>query len=190
MFKKNVGDFPALGLIELSSIARGFIVSDVMVKKAPIELLLSQPISSGKYLVMIAGEVASVQESLQAGREASETHLVDDFFIPQLHTQVGLTLNGRNGAQKNIEALGIVETRTVASAILASDAALKTADVHLVELRLGQGIGGKGYFVFSGALPDVQAAHEGALNVIKERGTLLRSEIVTSAHDDVRQLCI
>ena len=188
MLKKNVGEFPALGLIELDSIARGFIVSDVMVKKAPVKLLLSEPISSGKFLVMIAGEVASVQESMKVGREAAENHLVDDLLIPQLHSQVSLTLNGRNGVGKNIEALGIVETRTVASAILASDAALKTADVHLMDLRLGQGIGGKGYFVFSGVLTDVQAAHNGALHVIQERGTLLKSEVVTSVHEDMRDL--
>ncbi len=190
MLKKNVSEFQALGLIELDSIALGLIVSDVMVKKAPIELLLSEPISSGKYLVMVAGEVAPVEEALQVGREASETHLVDDFLIPQLHFQVGLTLNGRNGKGQKVEALGIVETKTVASAILASDAALKTADVHLVELRLGQGIGGKGYFVFSGVLTDVQAAHQGALSVIQDRGTLLRSEVVTSVHQDVKDLCI
>jgi microcompartment protein CcmL/EutN len=63
---------PAIGLIELSSIARGLYVSDVMVKKAPVELLMSQTTSPGKYLILVSGDVASVQESTQAAIEQSE----------------------------------------------------------------------------------------------------------------------
>lgn len=180
--------FQALGLVELTSIARGFIVADAMVKKAPIELLLSEAISGGKYLVMVGGDVASVEESLKDGRELADNTLVDELFIPQLHHQVRLGLLNQFEKLLSLESLAIVETKTVASSIVACDQALKTAEVNLRDLRLGKGIGGKGYFVVSGALHEVQAAHEAARAIVETRGTLVRSEVITQAHADVREL--
>ncbi len=180
--------FQALGLIELASIARGFVVSDAMVKKAPVQLLLSEAISGGKYLVMIGGDVAPVDESLKSGREFSESDLIDELFIPQLHHQVRLGLINQFEKISALEALAIIETKTVASTIVACDQALKTAEVSLRDLRLGKGIGGKGYFVVSGPLYEVQAAHDAALISIEGKGTLVRSEVVTQAHADVSQL--
>ncbi|HLD74595.1 MAG TPA: BMC domain-containing protein [Bdellovibrionota bacterium] len=182
--------FQSLGLIELSSIARGFIVADAMVKKAPVQLLLSEAISSGKYLVMVGGDVASVEEALKDGRELAESTLVDELFIPQLHEGVKLGLSKQFEKISILQSLAIVETKTVASAIVACDEALKASEVSLRDLRLGNGIGGKGYFVVSGALHEVQAAHEAAKNAVEARGTLVRSEVVTQAHEDVTQLCI
>ena len=51
----------AIGLIELSSIAAGFAVADVLLKAAAVELLINRTICSGKYLVLIGGEVAAVE---------------------------------------------------------------------------------------------------------------------------------
>ena len=182
--------FQALGLIELSSIARGFVISDAMVKKAPIQLLLSEAISGGKYLVMVGGDVAPVEESLKSGRGLAESDLVDELFIPQLHHDVRLGLINQFEKISSLEALAIIETKTVASSILACDQALKAANVSLRDLRLGKGIGGKGYFVVSGALYEIQAADEAARACLETRGTLVRSEVVTQAHEDVTQLCI
>ena len=56
------------------------------------------------------------------------------------------------------EALGIVETATVAATIEAADAGVKGAAVELLELRLADGLGGKGYLLFDGAVSDVEAA--------------------------------
>ena len=181
---------PALGFVELSSIANGYVVSDAMVKKASVHIVLSEPTSSGKYLVMISGDVAEVHESLKAAMEVSEGFLLDEFFIPQLHSEIASYFNGQLKRQKNLEALSIIETKTVASSIFATDAALKNAQVQLVDLQLGKGIGGKGYFVLSGKLFDIQAAHAAALKSIEVKGTLVRGEVVTSTHEDVRELCI
>ena len=48
----------ALGLIELTSIAAGFEVCDAMLKAAAVRLLLARSICSGKYMVLVAGDVA------------------------------------------------------------------------------------------------------------------------------------
>jgi len=60
--KKN-----SIGLIELGSIAAGFEVCDAMLKAAEVELLLARSICSGKYMVLVRGDVAAVQASVASG---------------------------------------------------------------------------------------------------------------------------
>ena len=60
---------PALALLEFSSIAAGIEAADAMVKRAPIGVIRAGTVQPGKYLVLIGGEVADVEESLAAGRE-------------------------------------------------------------------------------------------------------------------------
>ena len=57
------------------------------------------------------------------------------------------------------DAVGIFETFSVASSLLAADAAAKAAQVEVAELRLADGLGGKAYFVVAGEQADVEAAH-------------------------------
>ena len=83
--------------------------------------------------------------------------LVDTVFLPNVHGQVVAALPGRRRAGTG-EALGIVETATVAATIEAADAGVKGAAVELLELRLGDGLGGKGYLLFDGSVSDVEAA--------------------------------
>src|SRR3972149_1301902 len=59
---------------------------------------------------------------------------------------------GRRGAP------GVVETHTVAATIEAADAGLKGAHVYLMEVNLADGLGGRAYALFTGAVPDVEAA--------------------------------
>ncbi len=44
-----------------------------MLKAASVELLLARTICSGKYLAVVAGDVASVQASVEAGRTRCTT---------------------------------------------------------------------------------------------------------------------
>src|SRR5678816_768079 len=62
---------PALGLIESNSIARGIVVTDQMVKRAPVELVLRRTVSPGKHLTLVTGEVADVEEAMRVGVETA-----------------------------------------------------------------------------------------------------------------------
>ena len=79
---------PAIGLIELSSIARGLRTVDDMIKKAPINVLMSKTVSPGKFIILVTGDVASVDESMREGNQTADSYLVDHLFIPQIHPQV------------------------------------------------------------------------------------------------------
>jgi microcompartment protein CcmL/EutN len=83
------------------------------------------------------------------------------------------------------EALGIVETRTVAATIGAADRGLKGAEVDLVELKLADRLGGKAYCVFSGTVADVEAAVEIAVDRMEDPSTLIAQVVIPDFHDEM-----
>jgi microcompartment protein CcmL/EutN len=178
---------PAVGLVETSSIARGLLVADQMVKKAPVELLVARPISPGKHLVLVAGEVADVGEAMSVGIATAAATLVDRLELPQAHQALLDALAGKLAPLATDGAIAIVETWAVASAILAADAALKAAEVRLPVLRLGDGLGGKGYFLIGGEQSDVQAALAAAVAAVPA-GLLASTELIARLHGDVVHL--
>ena len=128
-----------------------------MAKRAPIDVLRTGTIHPGRYLVLVGGAVGDVEEAFAAGREVGGPCVLDAVFLPNVHPQVVAALRGvrqRGGG----EALGILETETVASVICAADAGVKGARVTLLDLRLGDGLGGKGYLLFDGPVSEVDAA--------------------------------
>ncbi len=62
-----MAEIVSIGLIELSSVATGFAVEDAMLKAATVQILMARSICSGKFLIVIAGDVASVTTAVQAG---------------------------------------------------------------------------------------------------------------------------
>ncbi len=79
---------PALGLLELESIAAGIEVGDAMAKRAPVELLRAGTVHPGKYLVLVGGAVADVEEALEAGREIGGLSVRDVTFLANIHPDV------------------------------------------------------------------------------------------------------
>jgi microcompartment protein CcmL/EutN len=176
----NLLNQPAIGMLECTSISRGMTTCDAVVKQATVTILQSHPIDPGRYIVLFAGSVADVEEGLEAGEHTASDQLLDKLFLAQVHDAVIPSIRGELPLPK-IEALGIVETHTVAGAIVGLDAALKAAQVRVIEIRLGNGIDGKGYFVVTGDLHDVEASLEAAVDVI---GVETMTEVIPSPHPD------
>jgi microcompartment protein CcmL/EutN len=175
-------DGPALGLIETSSIARGIVVADAMVKKAPVELVLARPVSPGKHLVLVSGAVADVGEAMAAGVETAAATLVDRLELAQVAEELLRALSQKAAQPEG--AVGIFETFSVASTLLAADAACKAATVALSEVRLADGLGGKAYFVLAGEQADVEAALFAAER-ITPTGLMLARELIARPHEDL-----
>jgi microcompartment protein CcmL/EutN len=174
---------PALALIELSSIARGYPVADAMVKRAPVALADCRPVSPGKFLVLVTGQVAAVDEAFRAGLAIAGDRLVDKLFLPHAHPQIVPAVGGAI-VPAAIESFAAVETTTVAASILAADAAVKAAGVRIVEMQLARGIGGKAYFSLSGPLAEIEAALEAAAGAIAG-ALLVATEIIPAPHEDL-----
>jgi microcompartment protein CcmL/EutN len=106
-------------------------------------------------------------------------------LLQQVHEQVELGLRRRGNIEGQIDALGVVETTTVAAAVQAADAALKQATVDLLELRIANGLGGRSYFTLTGEVSDVRAAVTVAASVASERGMLARDVVIPRPHSDL-----
>jgi microcompartment protein CcmL/EutN len=148
---------PALAILEFDSVAAGIVAGDAMVKRGPIAKIRAGTVHPGRYLVMVTGDVASVEEAIVAGREAGAAALIDEVFLPDVHPDVVAAIGGRRAGRVE-ESLGIVETTTVSATIEAADAGVKGASVMLLEVHLADGLGGKAYALFSGSVSDVEAA--------------------------------
>jgi microcompartment protein CcmL/EutN len=175
---------PALALIEYSSIAVGIQAADAVAKKAQIRVLKAGTIQPGKFLVLIGGQVGDVEESLSAGRQVGGESVVDFVYLPVVHPEVVEALTGTRRTIP-VDALGVIETTSVASTILAADAGMKGAGVHLVEIRLGDGLGGKGIVLYSGLVADVETAVELGVGALRRPEHLLRRVVIPQLHPEV-----
>jgi microcompartment protein CcmL/EutN len=174
---------PALALIEVESIARGFVVADAVVKKAPIAIIGAGAVTPGKYLLLFGGGVAEVEESFSAGKAVADSLLVDSMFLPNAHPEIVPALRGAIRG-KVTGAVAIVETQTVASGIVSADAALKAAAVSLIQAVFAKGIGGKTYYAFTGKLDDVEASLAAAAAQLAPP-MLLHTELITQPHGEL-----
>jgi microcompartment protein CcmL/EutN len=174
----------AIGLIELCSIAKGFEVTDNLLKTAGSELVEAHSVCPGKFIVLITGSTADVESSINSGLEIAEDALVDKLIIPNIHSQLIPAIRGIS-VITDIEALGIIETFSVASCIIAADAAAKKANIKLIDIRLANALGGKAYVTLTGEVGAVRSAVNAGCNTIKEDGILLRRVVIPNPHEDL-----
>ena len=176
----------AIAAVETSSIAQGVVTADAMVKQAEVEVVHASVLSPGRYWIVVGGAVADVRSAHRRGVDVAGDTLLDQLFIPQLHPGVLPALSGTVAPSAD-DAVGIVETLSAAAAIVAADAAAKAAGIVLRDLRLANGIGGKGLVVLSGTLPDVQAGVEQGRADAHRRGLLARAVVIPRMDARLRQ---
>lgn len=155
-----------------------------MVKAAPVSGIYSGSIQPGRYVILVSGDTASVEVAIESAFDTSRAAIVDSTFLPDVHPDVVTRLVKPAGTDGlGGDALGIVETSSVATVVECADAGVKAAAVELAALVLGDGLGGKGYLLFSGPVAEVEAAHEAA--VARGGSHLFRHEIISQLHADM-----
>ncbi|HDR04020.1 MAG TPA: BMC domain-containing protein [Candidatus Marinimicrobia bacterium] len=174
----------AVGLVEMSSIARGFFVADTMLKKAQVKLLMNRSICPGKYMALIGGDVAEVEAAIAAGEKAADEYTIDTMIIRNLHSEILPALSGTNEFHK-VDALGIVETFSVATTIEAADASLKAANVKIIQIHLAMAIGGKAYYSIAGDVAAVEAAVDAGVHYIKNKGLLVEKVVIPHPRQEI-----
>ena len=176
----------SIGLIELTSIARGYQVADALLKAAPVEILFNRSICPGKFMVMVAGTTEAVKSSIEVGLEIGGDAVIDDLFIPNVHAEVFPAISGTRVLEQT-GALGILETFSVASTIEAADAAVKAAQVQLIEIHLALAIGGKGYVTLTGDVAAVTTAVDAGAEFVKTKGLLVEKVVIPEPRDEILQ---
>ncbi len=174
----------AIGVVETNSIPLGVLAGDQMVKTAMVNLVSAQTACAGKYIVVVSGDVAAVRAAVSAGVSGAASQLVDSLVIPNidervLHAMMGATLI------EQPQALGVVETFSLASTISAADTAVKTSAVELIEVRLGRGMGGKSFVMFTGEVAAVEAAMKAIEHSEGSQGLIGSSVVIPSPHMDM-----
>lgn len=179
----------ALGVIEFKGIARGIKAADAMIKAAQVDLMASATVCPGKYMTFVSGDVGAVNSAVTAGRGVGAETIMDWFILPNVHPTVFPALHGTTGAPRG-KAVGIIETFTGPAAIVAGDAAVKAADIQLLEIRLARGLGGKAIVVINGDVGAVKAGLASAVQAISETGVLVDEVLIPSAHPDLLETLI
>ena len=176
--------YHAIGMLELSSIAVGYSVTDAMLKTASVELVMARTVCPGKYSVMVWGDVAAVEASVHAGVRAGSGYLVNDLIIPNLHPQIFPAITATNPV-RDPQALGILETFDIVSTIIAADASAKAADVDIVEIRLAMAIGGKGFYSITGDVAAVEAAIEAGRTILEGKGQIVHWVVIPRPREEL-----
>ncbi len=174
----------SLGLLETNSIAKGVQAGDAMLKAADVTLLRAGTVCPGKYIVLISGKVAAVAAAMDAGRAYAREALVDDLTIASLDPQVISAMSGCTETV-TVAALGVMEFFSIAAAVVAADLAAKTADVRLMEVRLGIGIGGKSFVALAGEVAAVAAAVDAGIKNAADKGLLLSTCVIPSPRREI-----
>ena len=169
----------SIGLVETSSIAVGYRAQDAMLKAASVRLLLARTICSGKYLVVVGGDVASVQASVEAGAAQCDGALIEHRVVTQVHPDVfpaiGLSVEPD---PDRMQALGVIETFSASSIVEVADASAKAADVVLFRVHLAMAVGGKGFVLLTGDVASVEAAVAAGAAVAADEGILVGKVVI------------
>lgn len=176
--------FEAVALVEIASIARGFVALDALMKRAQVSVRAARPVTPGKYVILFGGDVAAVGESLEAAREVAGGDLIDELMLPYAHRALLPAIDGELQPEPG-ESVGVVEMTTVAATVAAADVALKATEVAMLRVHLAIGVGGKGWFTMAGALADVEAA----LEAVKENARpdrVVALELIPQPHKEAR----
>ena len=181
-----MADIKSIGLIELSSVATGYQVEDTMLKAASIQLLMARSICSGKFLIAIAGDVASVTTAIEAGGAVAGPALIERRQIARVHPSVLQAISQSVEINpKDLRSIGVIETFSASSIIDAADVAVKSANVVLLRVHLAMALGGKGFVLMAGDVSSVQAAVDAGSKAAAEEGMLVSRGVIPAPSEEL-----
>ncbi len=173
-----------IAFLELNSIAKGVQVADALLKAADTRLLFAKAICPGKFVIMISGEVAAVSASLEVGVALGEQYVVDSVVIPMVHPQVIQAINAATTPTEP-NAIGVMEFFSITAAVYAADAAVKAAEVQLLDVRLGTGIGGKSFVTMCGDVSAVSEATRCGVAKASEEGLTVTHVVIPNPSPEI-----
>ena len=175
-----------IGCIEMNSIAMGMHTADEMVKAAEVKLVIARTTCPGRYLILITGDTGAVKSSVERGCAVGGEMVIDWFILPSVHQDVIPALAG-TVLFPEINALGIIETCTTASCILAADAAAKSGLVTLLEIRSAAGLAGKAFVLMTGDVGSVKSSVQAGVAGVGESGPVLSHVVIPSPSKELKE---
>jgi microcompartment protein CcmL/EutN len=146
-------------MLDIGDIPVGLRVLDALAKEAEVTVGAAGTIQRGHYLILFGGEVEPVEMSFVRAKGVVGPSLEDAVMLPHAEERiVPSMMQGLIRWPAVGDTLGVVQTGSPPTMLRAVDAALKGAEVQLVELRVADGLGGKAIATLWGELFDVEAA--------------------------------
>lgn len=171
----------AIGLVELKSTPIGIQTADEMLKAANVELILSNPVCPGKYMILISGDVGAVKSSVQRGEITAGIFLIESHIINNVDERVLVAIAGASDI-KELKSIGSIETISALAIIELADIAVKASNIQLIEIRIAKGLGGKGFLTMTGEVSSVKSAIQSCKNKSAETGEIISTSIIASPH--------
>ena len=170
----------ALGMLETQGMAPLIEGADAMVKAANVEIAGWAFIGGALAHVVVRGDVAAVQTSVEVGRrvaeEVGEVHAT--LVLPQPIEGIGALLPPALSVEAQATgALGLLETTGYAGVVSGVDAMIKAADVEIQRLSIGSG--GRIVGLVKGSLDSVQAAIEVGAERARQAGELNAARVIS-----------
>lgn len=180
---------PALAMLFLGEIPPGLRVLDALAKEAEVKVLRTGTIHCGHYLILFGGEVGPVERSWRRALDTAGPSVVDEMLLPHAEARLAPAIGtGEIRWPAPGDTLGVLQAATPPALVRAVDAALKGAFVELVELRVGDGLGGKAIASLWGETHDVEAAIDLARASFEKAGaTGASTAVIPRADPAVRE---
>lgn len=167
----------AIGMMEYKTVTIGITATDRMVKTAEVDILEAKTVCPGKYIVLLSGKLSAVKAAIESGTVDYREYVIDSFILGNPHPSVIKGINGTASIEET-EALGIIETYSAASIIVAADICAKTAITHIIQIRIAKDMCGKSYLLITGELAAVNESIEAAAKKATESGMLVDKSVI------------
>lgn len=175
-----------IGFLEYISIGRGIEAADLISKNSDIDILLAAPNCPGRYQILFTGDVGAVKSALDLAQQIADFNFLDSIIIPRIDEKVVQALY-TSQVTEITDGIAIFETMTMSATLMGADTMVKSADVDIVELRLGKGLAGKSFVIVTGSIQNLKAAMDAALEMVEEKGVLISGVVVPSLSEEVKK---
>ena len=178
---------PALAMLDVGDVPPALLALDALAKEAHVEVVARGTIQPGRYAILFAGEVEAVERAFYKAHSACRASLCDQVLLPHAEERlVPAIVDAAMQWPAPGDTLGVIQLGFLPTLLRAVDVALKGALVELVQLRLGDGLGGRGIALLWGETHDVEAALELAeAAAFDGRSDALSTSIIRHADDAV-----
>ena len=111
----------SIGMVEFRSIAMGIGAVDTIVKTSDVRILDARTLCPGKYYIIYAGSVSAVKSASQIVVEEYRDFIIDYGELSNVYPEMFYAVS-QTSEIKNPGAIGIIETLTAPSVLIAADA--------------------------------------------------------------------
>jgi len=173
-----------VAVVEFKSIAKGMFVTDAMLKSAQVSLVLATTLCPGKYLTIVAGGTSAVEKAVDTADRLGGRDVFSSFVISAINSEIIDAISGKIEGQLN-DSIGIIESLHMANIMNAADISLDSAEVRIVEFRLGKGCGVNSFYIITGELAAVEEAIKNAVLFLSENGSLIAFRVIANPDRDL-----